>query len=274
MVNLELARIAVEKKQTESALRFYHNAIYATWPGNRETERRRAWLELIDYLFRINARPQAESELIALEANVGEDPAQQTHLGELFLKVQDNSRALAAFRESQKLQHENPEADAGAGVAAFNLGMYPAAERYLQSAVTAAPGDAASVALLKTAQSVLRLDPYRGRISVAERDRTVVEAFAAAGDRLKSCGVLDDSTAPAQEKSVSGMPKTTAAGLAEQWTKLDPQITDRGLRRDPDLVNTAMNLAFQIESQTIAGCGEPQEADKALRLIANLHEEN
>jgi tetratricopeptide (TPR) repeat protein len=279
VVNLELARIAVEKKQTESALRFYHNAIYATWPGNQETERRKARLDLIDYLFRINARTQAESELIALEANTGDDAAQQTGLGELFSKVQDNSRALAAFRESLKFDHENPAADAGAGVAAFNLGMYPAAERYLQAAVTAAPGDTASAALLKTAQSVLRLDPYRERISVAERDRTVVDAFAAAGDRLRSCGALDDSKAPAQGKPVTGAWKT-AAGLAAQWTRLEPEITVRGLRGNPDLVNTAMTLAFQVESQsiigsqTIAGCGEPTEADKALRLIANLHEEN
>jgi tetratricopeptide (TPR) repeat protein len=73
VVNLELARIAVQKRQTERALRFYHNAIYATWPGNQESERRKARLELINYLFQINARTQAESELIALEANVGEE---------------------------------------------------------------------------------------------------------------------------------------------------------------------------------------------------------
>jgi len=275
VVNLELARIAVARNETDSALRFYHNALYATWPGNQETERRKARLDLINYLFRINARTQAESELIALEANVGEDAAQQTMLGRLFLEAQDNSRALAAFRESLKLEHENPAADAGAGAAAFNLGMYPAAERYLQAAVAAVPGDAASAALLKTAQTVLRIDPYRERISaVAERDRAVVEAFAVAGDRLKSCGVLDGAKTPMQGKPPAGASKTIAQGLAVQWTQLAPRITERGLRRDPDLVNTAMNLAFQVESQTIAGCGEPTDADKALRLIASQHEEN
>jgi tetratricopeptide (TPR) repeat protein len=263
VVNLELARIAVEKNQTDRALRFYHNAIYATWPGNQETERNKARLELIDYLLLIDARTQAESELIALEANVGEDAAQQAHLGELFLGVQDYGRALAAFRESLKLDGQDPGADAGAGVAAFNLGMYPMAARHLQEAVAATPGDAASAALLKTAQSVLRLDPYRPRISVAERDRIVVDAFNAAGDRLKSCGALDGSKAPAAVES-----------LAEQWAKLKPQVSERGLRGDPDLVDTAMNLVFQIEGQKNTGCGEETEADKALALIAKLHEEN
>ncbi len=272
MVNLELARIAVERSQTEQALRFYHNAIYATWPGNLEAERRKTRLELIDYLLRINERTQAESQLIALEANTGDDAAQQAQLGALFLKVQDNGRALAAFRESLKRERRNPAAYAGAGAAAFHLGMYPMAERYLQEAVSAAPQDAASAALLKTTQYVLRLDPYRPQISVAERNRIVVDAFGAAGERLKSCGVLGGLKAQGR---TAGTPATSpAAELAQQWTKLVPQINEHGLRRDPDLVNAAMSFAFQIESQKNTGCGELTEADKALALIANLHEEN
>jgi tetratricopeptide (TPR) repeat protein len=270
VVNLELARIAVEKNQTDQALRFYHNALYATWPANQETERRKTRLELIDYLLRINARTQAESELIALEANVGEDAAQQEHLGELLLRVEDNGRALDAFRESLKLAPENPAADAGAGVAAFNLGMYPAAERYLQTAVAAVPGDAASAALLRTTQSVLRLDPYRPQISSAERDRIVVDAFAAAGERLKACGALDDGKA----QPTNGSPKTAIDGLAEQWTRLQPQISERSLRDNPDLANAGMDLALQIETQKNTGCGTATDADRALALVANLHEEN
>jgi tetratricopeptide (TPR) repeat protein len=264
VVNLELARIAVSKKQNDRALRFYHNAVYAAWPANQETERRKTRLELIEYLFQINARTPAESELIALEANVGEDPVQQEHLGELFLRVPDNTRALAAFKESLKLRQDNPSAYAGAGEAAFHLAMYPIAEHYLQQALTAAPNDAASTSLLKTTQSVLRLDPYRPQISVAERNRSVIDAFNTAGDRLRVCDLLSDS-----EKNVAA-----ASPLAQQWTKLKPQITERGLHNDPDLVNAAMSLAFAIETQKNAGCGATTEADKALELIANLHQEN
>ncbi len=38
-VNLELARIAAQKRAIDQALRYYHNAIYAAWPGDQETER-------------------------------------------------------------------------------------------------------------------------------------------------------------------------------------------------------------------------------------------
>jgi tetratricopeptide (TPR) repeat protein len=291
MVNLELARIAAAKNQTDGALRFYHNAIYATWPANHETERREARLELIDYLLRINmrtptqaqtqaqtqartqARTQAESELIALEANTGDDAAQQRQLGELFLKVQDNSRALEAFRESLKIDKRNPQAQAGAGEAAFNLGLYPTAGRYLATAVSAVPEDAASAALLQTTQNVLRLDPFRPQISVAQRNRIVVDAFNAAGERLQSCGLLGGDQLTTEQKREATL-KTPAHGLAEQWIRMKPEITERGLRGDPDLVSAAMNLAFAIENQKTASCGVPTEADRALTLVANLHEEN
>ena len=69
-VNLELARIAAQKGETEQALRYYNNAIYATWPGDQEVERRDTRLELIEFLLSINAKAQAQSELIALAANL------------------------------------------------------------------------------------------------------------------------------------------------------------------------------------------------------------
>src|SRR5579863_3942923 len=52
LVNLELARIAAQKQETDQALRYYHNAIYATWPGNEGVERRDARLELIEFLLK------------------------------------------------------------------------------------------------------------------------------------------------------------------------------------------------------------------------------
>src|ERR1700745_1058339 len=39
VVNLELARIAAQRGETDSAIRYYHNAVYAVWPSNREGKR-------------------------------------------------------------------------------------------------------------------------------------------------------------------------------------------------------------------------------------------
>jgi tetratricopeptide (TPR) repeat protein len=274
VVNLELARIAAGRNETERALRFYHNAIYATWPGNQEIERRNARLELIDYLLGIHAGTQAESELIALEANVDGDAAEEEHLGELFLKVQDDNRALAAFRSSLKLDPNNQAASAGAGNAEFKLGRYAEAQRYLEQAVAAVPGDAASAALLKSTQTVLAMDPFRPQIPDRERDRIVVNAFAAAGDRLKACQANPDAAASAIYRRSADARNSPWQDFSGEWSELKPQVTERGLRANPDLVNTAMNLAFAIERAASGRCGAGTDTDQALLQLAGQHEEN
>ena len=257
MVSLELARVAVHNKQTNQALRYYHNAIYATWPDNPDEARRKARLELIRYLLSIGAHPQAEAELIDLAATVGDNAARQTELGQLFLQVGDDQRALTAFRLGLRLDRHNQPAMAGAGEAAFAMGLYPVAQRYLEQAIAASSADAASAQRLKLAEYVLNWDPFRRQIPVLQRDKVVIDAFDTAGARLKTCPA---SSAPIQT-------------LQQSWSSLNPQINLRGLRANPDLVNTAMNLVFQIERQTQNTCAKPSDADQALLLIANLHEE-
>ena len=262
LVNLELARIAVQRADTEKALRYYHNAIYAIWPGDQEVQRRNARLELIEYLLSINGKTQAQAELIALAENLGEDPAMHARVGDLFMQALDYEHALAEYRQSLKLDRHNPAALAGAGHGAFELGRYDLAQRYLEAAVAANPNDSQSAGLLKTAELVLQMDPFRRQISVSQRHRIVIQAFNAAGERLKSC--LVDSSANAASQP----------GLAGKWAIVKPQITEEGLRRNPDLVEQAMNLVFDIERQTSMVCGPPTGMDLALFLISKLHEGN
>jgi predicted Zn-dependent protease len=268
VVNLELARIAVQKGQTEQAQRYYHNAIYATWsgdqPDDQEGKRREARLELIEFLLRTNARARAESELIALAENVGEDSAQQQQVGNLFVRTLDYERAYVAYRLSLKSERHNRAALAGAGLAAFELARYPEAHRYLQSAVAADSDDAESAALLKTTDLVLEMDPFQRQMSTAQRNRIVVEAFAAAGERIKACGAQKSSAA-----AKSGQPN-----LTESWATMKPRVTAGGLQRNPDLVESAMDLVFEIERETSVSCGAPAGRDQALLLIAKLHEGN
>jgi predicted Zn-dependent protease len=265
LVNLELARIAAQQAQTAEAVRYYHDAVYAAWPPEKETMRSAARLELIELLLRINARAQAQSELIALAENLGDDPVQQERLAGLFLRTQDYPHALAAFRITLKSDPRDAVALAGAGRAAVELGQYPLAQHYLEQAVSVAPSDTQSADRLKMAEMVIHLDPFRRQISLAERNRSVMEAFAVAGDRLKTCAV----------------PKTAAEGapaaqpdLSDSYTALKPRVTEQDLRRNPDLAESAMDLAFHIERQASSLCGAPTGKDLALFLVSKLHEGN
>jgi tetratricopeptide (TPR) repeat protein len=251
LVNLELARIAAQKKETEQAIRFYHNAIYATWPANEEVERRDARLGLIEFLLRTNSRAQAQAEMIALEASLGEDPEDQAKVGELFLRAQDYEHALAAFRMTLRANRRDAAALAGAGLAAFELGRYPVAETYLKAAVAAEPNDAQSSERLKTTEMALAMDPFRPGVSATQRSRIVVEAFAVAGERLKACGVV-----------------------SKQWTRMKPQITEAGWRGNSELEAAAMEVVFNVERQTGGSCGAPTGEDLALLLVGKVHEGN
>jgi len=267
LVNLELARIAALRGETEQTLRYYHNAIYAIWPDDQEVARRDARLELVEFLLGINAKTQAQSELIALAANLPDDPSEHTRAGHLFLRAQDYEHAFAEYRLSLKVDRHNPAANAGAGIAAFELGRYSLAQRYLQTALSANPTDAQAAETLKTAELVLEMDPFRRQVSTEQRNRIVTEAFGLAGQRLMSCPAGSAATG-------SAALELSGATLAQRWATMKPQISKRGLRRNPDLVEAAMDLAFDIERQTNAVCGSPAGKDLALLLVAKEHEGN
>ncbi len=263
-VNLELARIAAQSGETNRALRYYHNAIYATWPDDQENQRRDTRFELVEFLLKNNSREQAQAELIALAANLPDDPAEQLRMGDLFLRTQDYEHALSAYRSSLRADRSSAAANAGAGAAAFELGRYPLAQRYLSAALEGNPNDSEAAAQLKTTELVLQMDPFQRGVSGVRRDRMVVAAFNVAGDRIKSC-------LPATGAIPDGSP---LQALSNDWSKLKPRITEQALRRDSELVETAMDLVFSTERQTSATCGPPVGKDLALLLIAKLHEGN
>jgi tetratricopeptide (TPR) repeat protein len=263
-VNRELARICARNGETDKTLRYYHNAIYATWPGDQESERRQTRIELIHFLLKTNAKAQAQSELIALEANLGNRASEQAQVGSLFVQAKDYENALGAFQMALKSDRHNTDAMRGAGLSTFELGRYVLAERCLKAAIVANPRDTESASRLKTTQLVLQMDPFRQGLSGARRNQIVVDAFAAAGQRLKSCKMQSASfTAPVTEPT-----------LDDTWQRMKPKITASRLQRHPELVEMAMNLVFQIERETIASCEMPSGTDAALLLIAKSHEGN
>jgi tetratricopeptide (TPR) repeat protein len=264
LVNLELARIAAQRGDTDQAVRYYHGAVYAAWPQGEEVKRRNARLELIDLLLQNKDVSDAQAELIALAANVGGEPAQQEAIGNLFVRAGDYQHALAAYHIAMRADGHNAAVMAGAGYAAFQLGQYPLAERYLREAVAESSGGATqdSAHWLQITQMVLRMDPFQRGISTAERNKIVVEGFTSAGERLKNCAP------PLTTTPGSGPP----VSLSNEWAAMKPQITPAGLRRDPDLSEKAMDLVFRIERQTSIVCGTPTGNDLALFLIAKVHE--
>jgi tetratricopeptide (TPR) repeat protein len=278
-INLALGRVAARRANVDDAIRYYHNAIYGVWTSDADAYRRKARLELIDFLLQQKARGQAESELIALATSLPTDPASHLQTAQLFAQAQDFPNALSQYEDVLRLNRGedrgvalNPEAFAGAGDAAFRQGRYRTAQRYLNEAVTASPQDVNSRQLLDRATLILDADPFVHRISDAERNRRVAAAFAKAGDRLTACaqskGInLSQPPAAADSAASSSFP-----ALAARWNAMKPALRRMSSPGDSDLPDTLMDLVFQIEQQSSIECGEPQGTDLALLLISRDRE--
>ena len=270
-VNLELARSLARHGEADQAIRFYQNAIYSVWPADSENERRGVRLELVEFLLKEHATTQAQAELIAAASNLPADLSEHLRIANLFMEAQDYEHAQSQYQEAARLDRNNAQALAGAGQAAFKLGRYASARDFLHDAIQVNPNDSASAELLKTTSLVLTLDPFRRQLSVRRRREAVVEALAAAGDRLKTC-------APA-EKPAPAAGEPAAPSLQSQWQEIKSRVNRMELQRNPDLVDEAMNLVFAIEQKASDSehtarpeCGPPAGKDLALLLISKLHE--
>jgi tetratricopeptide (TPR) repeat protein len=263
-VNLALGRLAARQNQVDKAIQYYHNAIYGVWASDADASRLNAWFELVEFLLRENARPQAQAELITLGAELPRDPELHLRAAALWVRAQDFEHALAEYEHVLQLRHNDPAALFGAGESAFNLGHYRTAERYLQSAAKENPHDGEAGRLLEISNLVIESDPFTERISARERERRIRTAFAQAGRRLDECAGLQLNAgalaAPVQPSSYD------LASLKTQWMAMKQKVNRS--RSDSDLLDAAMDMAFQIEQQTAGVCGPPSGTDQALLLLS------
>jgi tetratricopeptide (TPR) repeat protein len=257
-INLALGRLAARQGNLDDVLRYYHNAIYGRWKTDPEANIRASRFELCEYLIQRRAYSQAQAELLALLPTLPRDPEMRLRVANMFSRAQDYGHALAQYRIVLQEERNNPQALAGAGEAAFQVGQYRSAQAYLQAAAKAANADPGSSQLLQTATEVLNVDPYRRGISDAERNRRIAAAFEQAGKRLNAC---------AQARGII-MEGTPLAALRNEWNGFKASASRVNTHREMDLPDALMDLVFRIEAQTQQECGPPEGPDLALVLIS------
>jgi tetratricopeptide (TPR) repeat protein len=266
-INLALGRVAARRGSVDDAIRYYHNAMYGIWSSDPDGSRRKARLELIDFLLQKDSLAQAQSEILALAALLPPDPTLHFEAAQLFSRAQDYADALYQYEQVLRLDRANIAAMAAAGDTAYHLGHYRTAQRYLQEAARLNPQDSHSRQLLPQANLILDSDPFVRRISDAERNRRIVAAFRGAGQRLTACAQskgLNLSASPDMDPVLSG--------LEARWSDMKKQLPRLHSSIEADLPDTIMDLVFQIEQQTASDCGSPQGMDQALLLISRDRE--
>jgi tetratricopeptide (TPR) repeat protein len=255
--NLQLARLEARGPDADAARRYYQNSLAGLWRSEQADERRRVRIELIEFLLARGERERALAELLVLTANLPQDAAVQTRAGRMFLAAGDPRLALDRFTIAVRLDSERTAALAGAGEAAFELGDYSRALRYLN----AAPGEGARVAELREVASlVLNGDPLAPRLGANERRSRLLVFFQHAVRRLETC--LSDPSV------------RTSTSLEQLRTEARDFQSALGQSRRParDLVDDGVDLVYRLERTVEQSCGAPPAPhDRALLLIGRRH---
>lgn len=264
-INLHLARLAAKRGDAAEAVRYYHNALYGRWSGGQvDQERRKVRIELIHFLLDHQQRSGALSEALILGAEIPEgDAGAQTETGQLFLEAGDAQHALKHFMHAIALNRNDTTALAGAGNAAFQLGDYAQARRYLEAALAQGLNSQAARQHLAVTKMILANDPLAPHLTREERNRRVLVDFDQSLRRLQSC--LD------QHSGKKDAPSSALDALKADAVAMQPKLQPRNLRRDPELLRAGMELIYKIEEATRVNCGEPAGLDRALLLIGRKH---
>ncbi|HET9400308.1 MAG TPA: tetratricopeptide repeat protein [Candidatus Acidoferrales bacterium] len=259
-VNLELARLASRENRLEEAARDYNAAIFGAWRDNAAERRRAARIEYFEFLLSHGERAEAQAQAIAIAGALPADADLYVTAGNLLLRSGEYDQALVTFQRSLSLRR-TAEGFRGAGIAAFRLGNYREAERYLADAARFRVPEQDVRDLLGSAQLVVALDPFNAGLSVAERAKRASQDFAAALKRLDACA---EAKVPVHETG----PVNALRQLQDQMMKVEPLASESHLRTHPDDLNSVMLAVFSVETGMPQQCGPAQGADAALQLIA------
>jgi predicted Zn-dependent protease len=260
-INLYLARLAAKRGDVAETTRYYENALYGLWTGTQvDEERRKVRVELIRFLLDHDQRSGALSEALVLGTESPlDDPGAQTEAGQLLLEAGDAQHALKYFMRVIALNRTNAVALAGAGNAAFQLGNYVEARRYLEAALAESPKLASGAQLLTLTKMILSHDPLEPYLRREERNRRLLADFEQSHRRLQSC--LEQQSGK----------KYDLQALQADAQEMQPELRPKNLQHDPELLRAGMELICKIEQATSVGCGDPVALDRALLLVCRKH---
>jgi tetratricopeptide (TPR) repeat protein len=256
--NLRLARLEARGGDADPARRYYENALSSLWRAEQAEQRRRVRIELIEFLLAHEERARALSELLLLAANLPEDAAIQAQVGRMFFAAGNARLALDHFARAGRLDSTNTEALAGAGEAAFVLGDYLRALRYLKEAPG---GNARATELREVTELVLTTDPLGPRLRTAERRRRLLLAVHQALRRLDSClGAPHVDTTESLDL------------LRKEIRDFEAALEGRRRQETGDLVEAGVDLVYRAERAAEQRCtAAPAPFDRALLLIGRRH---
>ena len=154
--------------------------MYGVWNSDADANRRKARIELIQFLLQENAVARAESELIALASSLPRILPSMWRPLNCSSKLRTTPARVLSTRKFCTLipPIPSPSPERAKPLTTSATTLLPSLT--CRRAVSANPQDLRSRQLLADAELVLRVSPFRTHISDAERNRRIVAAFTQA----------------------------------------------------------------------------------------------
>ncbi len=263
MINLQLARLAAKQGDEALAILRYQAALDGTWQGNGFDRRRQVRLEMAGYLISRRRFGEARTQLLIASSNAPDDPAIKLRIAGMLEQADDLPDALNIYRSLAGHRPAPIDALAGAGRAAFSLGMYRVAADYLGRELGRAESSSLSAAQLQAGRQMLAasqriLDLYPAfDLPPRVRAARVLAAKSTARARLTDCAAAT-AAAPAP-----------LASIVTRWAQLPTRLAIDQLEQQPDLEQSIMQLVYDTETVTAQVCGAPTGDDALLLRIAH-----
>jgi tetratricopeptide (TPR) repeat protein len=258
-INLRMARLAAQKRDTQAAVNYYRAAIYGTWEGDGTVRRREVRLELARYLIAHHDNDNARSELLITGGNNPNDVGVALSLADLLQQAGDRQDALSYYQKVLALEPKNETALVAAGRMEYEGGNFEEAHRLLEEAAKEqgdAPADIAT--MLENSARIVRLSPV-AKVPVDERVGRLLRARDLAKKRFDACN--------ARLSTASGV-AAPLQSLGARWTSGDGSLSRAALLTDQARQDATMQLVFDTEVQTNQICGAPSGDDALLLLLA------
>jgi tetratricopeptide (TPR) repeat protein len=258
-INLRMARLAAQKRDTQAAVNYYRAAIYGTWEGDGTIRRREVRLELARYLIAHHDNDSARSELLIAGGNNPNDVGVALILADLLQQADDRQDALSSYQKVLALEPKNETALAAAGRMEYEDGNFEDAHRLLEEAVREqgdAPADIAT--MIENSARIVSLSPAE-KLSAGERVERILRARELAKRRFDGC--------IAQVSTASGF-ASPLQSLGARWANADAKLSREALLEETTAQDATMQLIFDTEVQTNQICGAPSGDDALLLLLA------
>ena len=297
-INLQLARLARRRGETQQAIEYYRAAIYGDWQGDGLERRRDVRLELAAYFAQGDDISAARTELLILAGNAPDNAPLDLLIGDKLMGIGDPADAMTYYSRALAANPHSYTALAKAGMAAYGMNNFETAHTLLsraerqkseapeartpqartpeartpeartpqapQTPETRAPQLAAQVSTLAhNADRLLELSVSR-ELPAAERARHIRSAAAIAQARLNNC--IAQATPPG---APAALPTLTA-----RWKASVSSASMAHLTTDATEQDTVAQLIFDTEMQTAAVCRPPGPSDDDLLLLLarNAHD--